>query len=97
MRSIDIRIAKLPKWAQERLLQFEMALKDRDAQISVLQQAHAVLFDYGNWFTIHGPPKECATPDGMYHLFFLGHTGAHSACSLGPGDLLLVGRKSKKE
>ena len=97
MRTINDRINRLPKWARARFSQYEEALKCKQAELDMVKRAHAVLFDYGHWFTIHGPPKECSTMDGLYHLFFLGHTGAHAACSLGPNDILLVGRRESKD
>jgi hypothetical protein len=86
------RIETLPQWTQA-------LIKERDEQITALtgeleryKQAHAVLHDYSGWFTVHGPVCINGILQEPESLFFLSKDGAHRACSLGPGDLLLVGR-----
>lgn len=87
-------ITKLPKWAQE-------LIRDQRTDIEMLQslkKAHAVL-DGREWFTINGPSKMCPeslSPDGWYYLFYLYPSGAHPACSIGPNDVLLVGRDTNR-
>ncbi len=84
---------KLPKWVQDKLLRLR---EERDAvarELERLKQAHAVL-SRDDWFTIPGPP-EGSVQDDRYYLFYLSCSGAHPACSLGVGDVLLIGRAKK--
>ncbi len=78
-------VEKLPKWTQALLV-------EKDRQIRVLEglrKAHAVL-DERDWFTIRGPRFD--DEHDLRHLWYLSRDGAHPACSLGPNDILLVGR-----
>lgn len=87
------RFFKLPKWAQEHVLELREELRQKDLEIERLKQAHAILTERRGWFTIQGPPDNSVS-GGLYKLFYLGSDGAHPACTLGVGDLLLVGRKN---
>jgi len=86
-------LTKLPKWAQEFIDNKDAEILKLASELDRLRQAHAVLHDYAGWFTIHGPPPGAITEDGTYQLFFLSSGGAHGACSLKTGDVLLIGRK----
>jgi len=78
-------IKKLPLWAQK-------LLKDKDFEISQLQaleQAHAVL-NNRKWCSVSGPlmgSNETCT------LWVLDKDSPVSVCSLGQGDVLLIGRQ----
>lgn len=72
-------------WKQE-------ALRARD-ELRRLQQAHAVLKDR-EWFAIQAtkPNSHVADAEGRYSLFFCDRNGTFPCCTLGPKDVLLVGR-----
>lgn len=89
-------VAKLPKWAQALLESKDQELRLVQEQMESLKAAHAVLFGRGSWFAIHGPPDDALARDGKYSLFFLGYNGAHPACTLRKGDVLLCGRQERK-
>jgi len=75
-------VKKLPKWAQK-------IIKDQEFQIKRLQcleKTHAIL-NGRSWFTI-----PCPTNNRVIHLWTLHENGAHSICSLGKNDVLVVGR-----
>lgn len=82
--------SKLPLWAQQRLYDERMRINYLEAELERLEAAHAVLTNR-SWFTIPGPLANDKTRD-CYHLFYLHTDGAHPACSLRHGDVLLVGR-----
>lgn len=81
----------LPKWTQERLRKLRQEISDLHHEMDRLKQAHDILFERKGWFTITGPPDKSVC-DGTYRLFYLSSDGAHPACVLGVGDLLLIGR-----
>lgn len=83
----------LPKWAQETIISLRQEIEQSQHKIRRLKSAHAVL-DRKDWFIIPGPPPR-SVEDGIYKLFYLSGEGAHPACSLGVGDVLLVGRTEK--
>jgi len=78
-------VAKLPRWAQKRI-------KQAEDELERLRQAHAVLTEC-EWFALHGPYP--ASDRDWIRLWTLSEDGAHSICSLGRGDVLLVGRAKK--
>jgi hypothetical protein len=88
-------ISKLPLWAQELLIEKEEIIRSQTEQMNNLRIAHAVLFEYESWGTIHGPLSGAVDADGGYRLFFLSSSGAHPVCSLSTGDILLFGRKKR--
>lgn len=58
-----------------------------------LQNAHGVLKDR-DWFAIQAtnPNSHIADAEGRYTLFFCDRNGTFPCCTLGPKDVLLVGR-----
>lgn len=83
---------KLPLWARERL---ERLRDDNTAlhfEIKRLQQAHAVTAPGRKWFTIQGP--DFSNGEEIRYLYY---GIEHRACSLGPGDILLIGRAPDPE
>jgi hypothetical protein len=77
----------LPLWAQERMNELRLGKQIAERKLQAMGESHAVLHER-EWFTIQGPPER----DRYTNLWFLSNEGAHSACSLGSGDVLLVGR-----
>lgn len=82
----------LPKWAQDRFADLRLEIESQRCELERLKRAHAVLTGREGWFTIHGPRSNCVIDD-TYYLFYLSREGAHPACSLQVGDILLIGRK----
>ena len=82
---------RLPRWAQERLenLRAENGVLAR--RNSELRASHRVL--QADWFTLPGPVEE---GEESRKLFILGREGAQPICTLGRGDVLLVGRAAKE-
>lgn len=76
---------KLPKWAQSVIRDLRREIERRDA----LKQAYHLLSRDGGWFTIHGHD----VGGEPWTLYTLSNRGAHAVCSIGAGDVLLVGRK----
>lgn len=87
---------KLPKWAQSLIADLRREIDMSKSEVNRYRQAHAVL-DRKGWFTICGPPARAIVPSAPehYHLFYMSCDGAHPACSLGVGDIVLVGRADK--
>lgn len=81
MGSAERREAKLPKWVQGLLQELRREIRELQA----LREASAVLHDR-EWFTIGNPSER------VRHLWYLHEDGAHAACTIGPGDVLLIGR-----
>ncbi len=72
-------------WKQEALLA-------RD-ELRRLQQAHELLL-HREWFAIQSesPGDGVADEQGRYTLYFCTRAGTFPCCTLGPKDVLLVGR-----
>lgn len=82
----DNRESKLPLWAQRLIVQLRMQLKG--AQVRA--QAAAITTERNReWFTLRFSARDDGQPTS---LFVLSNQGAHPVCSLGAGDVLLVGR-----
>ncbi len=80
---------KLPLWAQELIGSLRWDIE----QLLKMREAHAVIRER-DWFTVQGPDF---TPDEDWRtLFVLSRNQAVSVCSLGKGDVLLVGRSHKR-
>lgn len=86
---------KLPVWAQELIERLRDDLSKKDSEINGLRTAHAILVDGREWFTISGPTFD--TDHETRRLWFLDREHPFPACSLGKGDLLLVGRAKNEE
>ena len=84
---------KLPKWAQAELDCLRSDLIYQRERYDRLQMAHSLTEQGREWFTLPGPVLR----EGEYGLglFFLSRDGAHRACTLYEGDVLLIGRKRK--
>ena len=80
---------KLPKWAQKKLEGLRFDIRCLWSEMEDLRAAHAVLTGR-NWTTIPGPSFR--EGDKVRYLWGLDHERPFSICSLGPGDVLLVGR-----
>lgn len=79
--------ARLPKWAQARLRDLRIEIKDLESALHRANMAHEVLTGR-EWFSIPGPPEE-----GEWRgLWVLKADDARKICSLGKGDVLIVGR-----
>jgi len=88
----DLR--KLPQWAQRHIAQFEQEIEAQRRAMERLREAHSILFTR-EWFVLNGP-NPTWTDRERYRLWILNRDDALPVCSLGPGDVLLVGRERKK-
>jgi hypothetical protein len=86
-------LTKLPKWAQ-------LLIETKDVEKNLLKmeneglnKAHEILMNR-EWFTISGP----AFKDGeeFRYLWYLSHEHPHAVCSLGRGDVLVIGRDKER-
>lgn len=80
---------KLPKWAQELISEPRDDLVQERALRRRTTEAHAVLLNR-EWFTIPGP--DIIDSVDFRRLWWLERDNPYAACSLGRGDVLLVGR-----
>jgi len=87
------RTETLPKWAQDMVDHLHETIARRDEDLTRIKQAHAVLADR-EWFTIPGPSFE--DHENFRNLFLLNRNGATAICTLGRGDVILIGRNTKK-
>lgn len=78
----------LPIWAQQELHEARHRLMLETDRRRRLQEAHAVLNDR-NWFTLTGP-QDGEPPRHLYWDI------CNPACSLGPRDVLLIGRYNRE-
>jgi hypothetical protein len=82
-------ISKLPKWVQELIESKERELSSVTEKLERTRTAHALLLNH-SWFTISGP--DFNNGEEIRKLWFLNREQPFPACSLGKGDLLLIGR-----
>lgn len=87
------QITSLPKWAQDLILEERGKRASAEHDLQRLRQAHCLLENH-DWFTVNSP---CAEDEQPHKLWSLIHEIPHAVCSLGPGDILLVGRRKKDE
>lgn len=80
----------LPAWAQKELSDVRYRLALEADRRRVMQEAHQVLKGR-EWFTLHGPRAE-DTEQVRYLYWGI----CNAACSLGPNDVLLVGRATRE-
>jgi hypothetical protein len=92
-----MNLNRLPKWVRELLADKDREIAELEAELSRTKNAHSLLFEHESWFTVHGPPNSSVNKDESYKLFFLSQEGAHPACSLKVGDVLVIGRKPQKK
>lgn len=86
-------IEKLPKWAQQLIANLDESISDKLDEIARLRAAHSLLTDR-EWFTIPGPSFE--DNEDVLALYRLYNNGAQCICTLARGDVLLIGRNTKK-
>lgn len=86
--------AKLPLWARVLLSDLRDERDSAKAELKRTRDSHTLLRER-DWFTIPGPPEDAMRPDDTYQLHYLSANGSRPACSLRPGDVLLVGRSTK--
>ena len=67
------------KWREE--------IERLETEVAQLRKAHAVLFDYGGWFTLG------VGTEHPLKLFTCSEDGTHCIASVGAGDIMLIGRK----
>lgn len=79
---------KLPKWAQTELA----LLRYENKMLDDLRAAHQVLMDR-EWFTLSGPTF--LDQETYRTLWVLDREDPVRVCSLGKGDVLLIGRAKK--
>lgn len=82
------RLAILPQWAQRHIAALNAENERQASHIRRMETAHAVLTTR-DWHTIPGPPDQ---DERRRRLWWLDHDQPFPLCSLGPGDVLLVGR-----
>jgi hypothetical protein len=88
--------SSLPVWAQNLIVGLRSRNDILAKELNRTKEAHTVLKCNG-WYTVGGPPPDAVFPRDIYYLWFLDRSGAHMACSLGKGDILLVGRKNSQQ
>lgn len=81
---------KLPKWAQKMIWELECRIDGLEG----LRQAHAVLMEKRNWFTLRFHESSFEGRE-FRTLYFLESDSANSLCSLGKNDIVLIGRGVK--
>jgi len=86
-------IVTLPKWAQEYIGKLISMYIDEHERHLQTYMAYAILEDR-EWFTIPGPSFD--DHEDTRTLFLLNRDGASAVCTLGRGDVLLIGRNLKK-
>lgn len=80
--------SKLPKWAQKRLNDLRLEIQ----RLQALERAHCVLHNR-RWFVLNDSK---AGQQPHTKLFVLYENGAHPVCSIGKGDVLLIGRAKEE-
>jgi len=97
MKKQERNLLKQPKWVQCLIEEKDYEIHKLQKELEMTQKAHAVLFDFGGWFVIHGPYSFQGEPDAnkIHRLHWLSETGSRVACELRRGDVLLVGRKRR--
>ncbi len=86
------RWERLPLWAKALLEQQQRDIRQLEAALVTLNEAHAVLVGK-EWFTIPGDKEQDEVPR---KLFFLSRDGALPVCSLFQEDTLLIGRNRRE-
>lgn len=83
----------LPKWVRAVLYQLRGKVDAMARERNAMEAAYRILQEH-SWFTLPGPsPQEAkADPRAVRKIWYLSNEGAHLACDLYPGDILLVGR-----
>ena len=94
MEQLVLAKARLPKWTQDVLAQLRATVAQQETELAAIRLAHAALQNKG-WVTLPG-----IVLDPEHHpnvtLFFLTNNKANSLCTIGPDDVLLVGRNRKE-
>lgn len=85
------RIKKLPKWAQEHILELQRSLYQTQDELKRLELADDVLHSK-HWFTLRN-----LTGEKYLNLFTLTEDGAQKQCSVGKGDIVLIGYEYYKD
>lgn len=86
---------KLPRWVQSEFAERNRELDDLRRQLANLQAAHEVL-EHRLWFVLTGPTEhDVQIGDKVRHLWCLDFDRPFAVCSIGPGDVLLIGRAIK--
>lgn len=80
MKKHDIKT--LPKWAQKQFTEMEERIKRAESTLPWTKPGM-------EWFTIVGNKYQ---PPEFLRLFSLHESGAHCICSIGPKDVLFIGR-----
>lgn len=87
------QVESLPIWAQRRIQELINAHAQGMAKLHAIEQAHAVLTER-EWFTLPGPQFNQA--ERSRALYILNRDDALRVCTLGPGDVLLIGRAKQE-
>ncbi len=95
--TLSPRERRLPLWAQQTIEGLRRTAISQIKEMNRLRQAHSILTEQKGWHTVPYRPPDVDTPADRWMLFSLYTNGAHPVCSLGPGDVLLVGRKNEEE
>jgi hypothetical protein len=87
------REARLPKWTQELLWTLRATIKAQEDELAAIREAHGALQNKG-WFIL--PGINLGKDHPQVTLYFLTDNKANSLCTIGPDDVLLVGRTRKE-
>jgi len=86
-------LTKLPKWAQ-------LLIEEKEAENNLLKMAnkgleaaHSILFNR-EWFVINGPIENDNL--AITNLWYLSNEHPHQVCSIGVGDVFVIGRDKKR-
>lgn len=79
----------MPLWAQRHISDLKTALIELQGKLIKIEQAKEIL-DNRDWFAINGPTFD--DDENSRTLWSLDRDKPHAICSLGQGDVLIVGR-----
>jgi hypothetical protein len=86
------REARLPKWAQDIIVSLRQTVKAQEDELAAIREAHGALSSKG-WFTL--PGINLGNDHPQVTLYFFTDNKANGLCTIGPDDVLLVGRDRK--
>ncbi len=87
--------SKLPQWVQQRLAELREESAALQRKIEALQNVHALTANGREWFTVSWPSLD--PPGSLLHLWVLDRDHPFPVCSIGDGDVLLIGRATRKK
>jgi sugar phosphate isomerase/epimerase len=88
-------ISKLPKWAQRVIKELRQEAIRANTKLNEIEKAHSVLLEK-EWMTVNHDQAFENTWAKSMRLFTLHLDHAQPVCSIGRGDILLIGRAKKE-